>query len=47
MVFRAILESKNAMIESPTGTGKTLALLTSVFEAVRYLQRNDCKSKKY
>jgi regulator of telomere elongation helicase 1 len=40
-VLKAIKEGENALLESPTGTGKTLCLLTSAIAALKKEREKD------
>lgn len=36
--FEAVVTGQNALLESPTGTGKTLCLITGAMEALKHLK---------
>jgi regulator of telomere elongation helicase 1 len=40
-VLKAVKEGENALLESPTGTGKTLCLLTSAIAALKQERDQD------
>lgn len=44
-VIRALIKQENALIESPTGTGKGLTLLCSVMAYLKHQRRLDPKSQ--